>query len=108
MAAPRTSYAQCGQDLLIAYFLDDGPATYVDIGCLWPQNGSNTYYFYERGGRGVCIDANPEVREEFEAARPRDRFVHTGVSNAPGELTYYMHRLPVFNTFDPGVAARLT
>jgi FkbM family methyltransferase len=97
---PVTSYAQVGEDLLSAYLLGgDAEIHYIDVGCLWPVEHSNTYYFYERGGRGLCIDANPQVGEEFRQKRPRDLFVNCGVGAEPAEGRYVMHGNPVFNTF---------
>jgi FkbM family methyltransferase len=97
---PVTSYAQVGEDLLIAYLLGGDTAIhYIDVGCLWPVEHSNTYYFYERGGQGLCVDANPQVGDEFREKRPRDLFVNCGVGAEATEGRYVMHGNPVFNTF---------
>ncbi|MBK5307525.1 MAG: FkbM family methyltransferase [Frankiaceae bacterium] len=101
-----TSYAQNGEDLQIAYFLGKREeVTYIDVGCLWPVEHSNTYFLYERGGRGLCIDANPTIAQMFREQRPRDVFLNVGVSNQAGSLTYFMHGNPVFNSFSPEVSA---
>lgn len=96
------SYSQVGEDLQIAYYLGSGDDRhYIDVGCLWPVTHSNTYYFYERGGQGLCIDPNPEVGPEYSEKRPRDLFVNCGVGADVGEMPYVMHANPVFNTFSP-------
>ena len=96
------SYAQVGEDLQIAYLLGRNKGIhYIDVGCLWPMKLSNTYFFYERGGSGLCIDANPSARVEYETARPRDTFLNVGLSDNPGQLDYYSYTNPVFNTFSP-------
>jgi FkbM family methyltransferase len=103
-----TTYAQVGEDIQAAYLLgSDRNITYIDVGCLWPQEHSNTYFFYERGGFGLCIDANPDVAVPFQGARPRDEFVNCGVAATPGSATYIMHDNPVFNTFSPTRATRV-
>lgn len=108
MAEYRKSYSQVGEDLLVAYFLQkEKEVSYIDIGCLWPTKLSNTYFFYKRGGRGLCIDPNPDIRAEYEAARPRDVFVNQGVGATPGALTYHRFQNPVFNTFVGERAAAL-
>ena len=108
MAQFRRSYSQVAEDLLAAFYLRrDQEITYVDVGCLWPIEHSNTYYFYQRLGKGVCIDPNPTIREEYEAARPRDQFFNCGVSSAAASMTYFQFSNPVFNTFSEVRAAEL-
>jgi FkbM family methyltransferase len=101
------SHSQNGEDLQIAYYLGREHVTYVDVGCLWPRDFSNSYFFYERGGYGLCIDANPTVAEEHIKQRPRDTFLNCGVAATAGAMTYYMHENPVFNTFSAEHAAAL-
>lgn len=97
-----TSYAQTGEDLQIAYLLGERRnITYIDVGCLWPVEHSNTYFFYERGGHGLCIDPNPTVAAEFRERRPRDVFLTCAISTEPGRAEYFMHENPVFNTLSP-------
>lgn len=99
--AGRVSYAQFAEDLFAVNFLGERgrPVTYLDVGCLWPVYASNTYYFYERGGYGVCIDANPDAAAPFERERPRDIFVNSGVGRSAGSLPYHRYDVAVFNTF---------
>jgi FkbM family methyltransferase len=102
------SYAQNGEDLQIAYHLGRRErVSYIDVGCLWPKQFSNSYFFYERGGHGLCIDANPTVAEEYGRVRARDVFLNCAVAAAPGTMTYHMHNNPVFNTFSSAHAAEL-
>ena len=81
--------------------------TYIDVGCLWPKHFSNSYFFYERGGSGLCIDANPTIAAEYPRVRPRDRFLNCGIAAARGTMTYHMYGNPVFNTFSVQHAADL-
>jgi FkbM family methyltransferase len=101
------SHAQSGEDLHLAHLVEDMRNTsYIDVGCLWPREHSNSYFFYERGGSGLCIDANPTVEGDFVSLRPRDVFLNCGIGEEPGELTYHFFRNPVFNTFSPDIAAK--
>jgi FkbM family methyltransferase len=93
-----TSYAQSGEDLQIASYVGHDRIRYIDVGCLWPKTHSNTFYFYERGGSGLCIDPNPHTAAEFRAQRPRDLVLECAITADSGTLTYYMHNNPVFNT----------
>lgn len=46
--------------------------SYVDVGVNDPIINNNTYYFYERGSRGILVEANPEVIPTIELARNED------------------------------------
>ena len=94
-----SSYAQNGEDLQIAYYVGHERITYIDVGCLWPKEHSNSYFFYRRGGSGLCIDANPTIAEEYRRERPRDLFLSSGIGASDSTMTYYTHSNPVFNTF---------
>ena len=53
------SYSQAGEDQLVRYlFQSMGIAnpTYLDIGANHPYICSNTFLFYSRGSKGVCIE----------------------------------------------------
>ena len=105
--AGTVSYSQVAEDLIAAYLLGNPrDITYVDIGCLWPVKLSNTYFFYERGGKGLCIDPNPTVADEYRKARPRDIFANCGVGIS-GSLDYYMFANPALNTFSKTRADRV-
>ena len=93
------SYAQTGEDLQIAFLLGRRhDVTYIDVGCFRPVQQSSTYYFYERGGWGLCIDPNPEFGEAFAHKRPRDLFLCNAIGRKRSRTTYFEHDNPVFNT----------
>jgi FkbM family methyltransferase len=103
-----TSYSQVGEDLQIAYLLGkQRDVTYIDVGCLWPVDHSNSYFFYERGGSGLCVDPNPTIGLAYREKRPRDTFVNCSVGSTAGSLEYVMHQNPVFNTFSRERAERV-
>lgn len=56
--------------------------TYLEIGTHHPVWGNNTYYFYSRGSKGVCIE--PDIRYEklIRKYRKRDVFLRAGVSTS--------------------------
>ncbi|MGC1851317.1 MAG: FkbM family methyltransferase [Solirubrobacterales bacterium] len=104
----RRSYSQVGEDLLIAYLLGTTKGlSYIDVGCLWPMEHSNTYLFYAENGSGLCIDANPEVAADYETQRPRDTFLNAAIGAARGTMSYYMFKGPGFNTFSSDRAERV-
>lgn len=39
---------------------------YLDLGCAWPEQYSNTAFLRKRGWRGLCVDANPLYAQEWQ------------------------------------------
>lgn len=71
------SYAQCGEDGIIAYMMrvmgiPYAHCDYLDLGANHPKRLSNTYFFYEHGAHGVLVEANPDLIPALERERPRD------------------------------------
>lgn len=76
------SYSQFGEDKIIEYLFHQlglQKPTYLDIGANEPKYISNTYYFYEHGSKGVCIEPNPSLCEKLIKQRPRDVIINAGV-----------------------------
>lgn len=83
------SYAQTGEDLLLARCLDTSvPGFYVDVGCNHPVKYSNTYFLYLRGWAGIVIDGNPDLAPAWKNHRPRDKFVHACISDQEKAVSF--------------------
>lgn len=109
----RVSFGQTGQDVLAEFLMirnkiitrEEGlRGTYVDIGCNHPHSGSNTFFFYERGWSGVCVDADPDLCAVFKAARPRDQVFSCGIGMPERVMDFFLFDNPQHNTFNPGRA----
>jgi hypothetical protein len=50
------SYSQFGEDLEIRKWLPENQGFYIEIGSGYPISGSNSFYFYRLGWKGVVID----------------------------------------------------
>lgn len=71
----KESYAQMGEDLVCDHYLSEKQhGTYVDIGAYEPIFLSNTYLFYKRGWKGVCVEPNALLANEYREKRPNDTF----------------------------------
>lgn len=77
---------------------------YVDIGAHHPHRYSNTYLFYQRGWRGINVDALPGSMRAFQRQRPRDINLERGVGEQSGEMDFYVFNEPALNTFDASLA----
>jgi len=102
----RVSWSQEGEDLILArLFEGQRNGFYVDVGSHHPFRFSNTYYFYRRGWRGLCIDPLPGTQARFARWRPRDVALEMGIGETPATLTYHLFNEPAINTFSPELAA---
>lgn len=97
------SFSKAGDDIQLHKLIKaQTPGVYVDIGCWHPIKASNTYYFYLRGWKGLCIDPNPELNEVYKTLRPNDNFLNFGIGSYSEKLKYYMleDQHSSMNTFD--------
>lgn len=100
--APQVSYAQEGEDRILARLLEatPGPGFYIDVGAHHPCRFSNTYLFYRRGWRGINVEAAPGSMGLFRRLRPRDINLECAVAEEPGMRTLYVFDDAALNTMD--------
>ncbi len=102
LSPSTTTFSLAGEDRILNYlFLRQTSGFYVDIGAFDPIDCSNTYLFYEKGWRGINIDARPGSMKEFEKLRPRDINLEAAIANREDSLTYYQmaESVNTMNTF---------
>src|SRR6187431_556967 len=98
------SYSQEGEDLILNRILEKKTCGfYVDVGAHHPKRFSNTYLFYQKGWRGINIDAMPGSMAEFRNFRPRDINIEAAVGAAK-EIPFYVFDEKALNTFDSNLA----
>jgi len=93
----NVSFSIGGEDLFLRKRLKNRLSskehgTYVDIGAFHPFLGSNTYVYYAGGWSGICVDANPALRDVFVQARPRDLFISGAVMEHPKDTLFARHK----------------
>ena len=98
----KASFSQCGEDLIVDYIFklrDIGMPSYIDIGAHDPYYLNNTAIFYQRGCRGINIEANPHLMENFDQNRAEDLNINIGISDQEGELDFYIMKDNTLSTF---------
>jgi FkbM family methyltransferase len=112
----QIAYAQSGEDLILShlfYKLNIDCPTYLDIGANHPSFISNTYYFYLRGSRGVCVEPNPYLFRKIKRCRPGDTVINAGVGiNENTQADFYLfpkqsHGLSTFSKEEAEYWARV-
>lgn len=85
----QEQYGQLGEDLILeatlkSYFSRAGlplqAVRYLEVGANHPIQTSNTYLFHRKWeGRGVLVEANPELVPALRRVRPNDQVLHYAV-----------------------------
>ena len=106
------SYSQAGEDAVVRFLFADRriqKITYLDVGTNRPVECNNTFLFYARGSRGVCVEADKTLIPSIRKARPGDKIINAGVAaNGEGEADFYIIDCVGLNTFDREAAERVT
>lgn len=98
----QKSYSQCGEDLIVRYIFSLKGIrypSYIDIGANDPHSLSNTAIFYFHGSRGINIEANPLLLDQFKHYRPEDINLNIGVGLEKGTLPFYVMEDDTLSTF---------
>jgi FkbM family methyltransferase len=81
----QPSFSQAGEDQAMRYLLYNclniTNPSYLDIGTNHPIICNNTFYFYNRGSRGVCIEPDVQFESLIKKHRKGDIFLRAGISN---------------------------
>lgn len=98
------TYSQAGEDAVLAFLFADKKletVSYLDIGTNAPAYCNNTYLLYQKGSRGVCVEADKTLISEIERIRPLDKVINAGVAvGNESEADFYIFDVKGLNTFD--------
>ncbi len=91
----QPSFSQAGEDQAMRYLLYNclgiTNPTYLDIGTNHPIICNNTFYFYNRGSRGVCIEPDIQFKNLIKKYRKGDVFLEAGISDGDNsEADFYV------------------
>lgn len=105
-------YSQFGEDaVLFGYFRSReyaktrslesiGSGFFVDIGAHHPYMISNTWFFYQRGWRGINVEPTPGAKEDFDKNRPDDINLGIAISDKNGIAELVSYGRDVKNTLE--------
>ena len=102
----RKSYAMDGEDLAVDQFnKNKNNGFYVDVGAHHPIQRNNTYLLFNRGWKGINIDANQFSIDLFNHLRPNDINIHTAISDIDGQISFfYQKKFSQLNTTNRKIA----
>jgi FkbM family methyltransferase len=62
---------------------------YIDVGAGHPVADNVSFWFYERGWRGIAVEPQPELASLYRHIRPRDACVQRLIGRVAGESDFY-------------------
>jgi FkbM family methyltransferase len=94
------SYTQNLEDYHLSLaFAGQKTGTYIDVGGGHPVADNVSFWFYERGWRGIVVEPQPELAALYPRLRPRDVTVCGVVGRTCGEIDFHVvERLHGFST----------
>ncbi len=96
------SYSQYAEDIIIYNLLKslkkNKNGIFVDVGSHHPRRGSNTYFFYKLGWRGLLIDLEKDKVLAAKLSRPRDKVILAAVSSEKKKVDIYSQKYFSTNT----------
>ena len=97
----KTSFSISGVDLIIErIFSKMTKGIYLDIGCNHPIKYNNTYLLHQKGWRGINVDVDQKLINQFNLLRKEDHNVHSLITSRDGEEKefYFYHDKSAINT----------
>jgi FkbM family methyltransferase len=101
----HASYSQAGEDMIVNYLftsLGIQYPTYLELGTNQPILCNNTYFFYQKGCKGVCIEPDKEMCKIIRRKRDKDTVLNIGIGlNNNPEAFFYLFpgRMNAWSTF---------
>jgi FkbM family methyltransferase len=101
----RPSFSQLGEDQILNFLfqsLNIKKPTYLDIGANHPVLGNNTYFFYHRGSKGICVEPEPHLFDIIKRIRKRDICLNIGIGvndNKAANFFIFPKKYSGWNTF---------
>ena len=84
------SYAQNREDYHLSLLLTDvAEGFYVDVGGGHAIADNVSFWFYERGWRGIVVEPQAEIARAYRHVRPRDVVVEALCGRSVGEADFY-------------------
>jgi Methyltransferase FkbM domain len=99
----RNCYSQAGEDVIVNFLFEGKKIrtpSYLELGVFLPDWHSNTYLFYQKGSRGVLVEADETLIPNIAIVRPLDKLLNIGVGIKDDEFAnFYIFDDPALNTF---------
>ena len=97
-------YGQLNEDQEILQWCPESEGMYIDIGAGYPVRGSNSFYFYKKGWKGICIEPISTSCRVFKMFRKRDFVLNTLVGSENKSAIFFLIEPYEYSTTSPEIA----
>ena len=97
------SYAQNMEDIHLARLFGDEPGFYIDVGGGHVVADNVSFYFYEKGWRGIVVEPQAALAAAYRTVRPRDVIIEALAGRAAGKMEF--HQADQYHGLSTTVAA---
>ena len=86
-------FSSDGEDSILEKWLGEiKNGFYIDIGSHKPLSSSNTYSFYLKGWKGICVDPGIGLVKKYNLIRPRDIFINSAITiDSKKKMQFYYY-----------------
>jgi FkbM family methyltransferase len=106
----KISFSQAGEDLIVDGLLEAlrlPKPDYLDIGAHHPTIMNNTYLFYLKGSKGVCVEPDPGMFSCLKSKRRQDICLNFGIGPENRQAAdFYVMTTKTLSTFSKADAER--
>ena len=104
------SYSIFGEDKVLKMYLPETSGKYLDIGAGDPKYGSNTYFLYQLGWSGICVEPIRRNHQKHKKLRPKDIQIQACIAGkiSAEKIEFYEYIAHEFSTDSPQRVEELT
>lgn len=100
-------FAQAAEDIILEHLTQHKQKWfYIDIGANKPIDWSNTYWFYLKEWKWICVEPNKELIRKMKAKRPNDINLQLWVWSSNGEMLFHTFDEDQMSTCDSATVER--
>ena len=96
-------YSETGEDSVLEGVFAGRVGNFLDIGASHPIIGSNTYFLYRKGWKGIAVEPQNQFNFAWKIARPKDRLLNCLIG-AEGRIKFYRFQNSLLSTTNHAVA----
>ena len=95
-------FSETGEDAVLSQVFKELNGRYLDIGAQHPIFGSNTFFFYKRGWRGIAIEPQDQFNILWRIFRRRDKILNLLVGNSREPIEFAEFKNSLLSSADQG------
>ena len=96
-------YSETGEDSVLQGVFAGRTGRFLDVGASHPIIGSNTYFLYRRGWKGIAVEPQHLFNFAWKIARPKDRLLNCLIG-AEDKIKFYRFQNSLLSTTNHAVA----